>query len=153
MRLWQKLTIDWPCALGDWLWANLVVAPALFLDRLTVRRVALVIVQIALVVALFMFFEQIAVLHLAPLFVVDANTYLDLFVAVFVLVARGHLRQMLQVATRKIWQSLQNRSKMLLRFGTRQRRNASARPTEGADGSKQSDDEPAAWSGAGYAFA
>ena len=25
---WQKLTIDWPCALGDWLWAMLVVAPA-----------------------------------------------------------------------------------------------------------------------------
>lgn len=61
---------------------------------------------------------------------------------------------MLQVATRKMWQSLQNCSKIPLRFGARQRRNAGAtRDKVNADGSKQTDDEPAAWSGAGYAFA
>ncbi len=37
MKLWQKLTVDWLCMLGDWLWAVLVVAPAALLDRLTFR--------------------------------------------------------------------------------------------------------------------
>lgn len=35
MNLWQKLTIDWPCAFGDWLWAALMVGPAAWLDKLT----------------------------------------------------------------------------------------------------------------------
>jgi len=99
MNLWRKLTIDWPCALGDWLWANLVVAPAMFLDWLTIRRAARIILQFALVMAFFLFFEQIAALHIASLFAVDANAYLDLFAAIFLLVSRGHMRQMLQVAT------------------------------------------------------
>jgi hypothetical protein len=152
MNLWQKLTIHWPCALGDWLWANFVVAPAMFVDWLTFRRAARIILQLALVVAFFLFFEQIAALHLASLFAVDASAYLDLFVAIFLLVSRGHMRQMLQVATRKIWQSLQNWSKMPIRFGARQRRDAPRRK-EGADDSKHSDDEPAAWRGAVQAFA
>ncbi|HEY1589804.1 MAG TPA: hypothetical protein VGG00_08720, partial [Rhodanobacter sp.] len=41
MDLWRKLTIDWPCVLGDWLWLNLVVAVAVFLGQLTFRRVVL----------------------------------------------------------------------------------------------------------------
>ena len=149
MNLWRKLTVDWPCALGDWLWANLVVAPATFLDWLTIRRVARVILQFALIVAFFLFFEQIAALHLASLFAIDANAYLDLFVAIFLLASRG---QVLQVATRKIWQSVQSWSKIPLRFGARQRRDATRRD-EGADSSKQSDDEPAAWRGAVQVFA
>lgn len=144
MKLWRKLTIDWPCAFGDRLWANLVVAPAMFLGWLTFRRAARIILQIVLVVAFFLFFEQIASLHLASLFAVDANAYLDLFVAIFLLIARGHIRQMLQVATRKIWQSLQNRSKTLLRFGARQRRNAnSIRRKQSENSPNPSDDEPA----------
>lgn len=154
MNLWQKLTIDWPCALGDWLWANLVVAPAKFLDWLCLRRAARIVLQIALVVAFFLFFEQIAALHLASLFAVDANAYLDLFVAIFLLVSRGHIPKMLKVATRKIWQTLQNCSKMPRRFVARQRRNTNAtQRKERTNGSKQYEDGPAAWSDAGYAFA
>jgi len=149
MKLWWKLTVDWPCALGDWLWANLVVAPAMFLDWLTIRRAARIILQFALVVAFLLFFEQIAALHLASLFAIDANAYLDLFVAIFLLASRG---QVLQVATRKIWRSLQNWSKMPLRFGARRRRDATRRE-EGVDSSKQSDDEPAAWHGTVQVFA
>ena len=152
MKLWQKLTIDWPCALGDWLWANLVVAPATFLDWLTFRRAARIVLQITLVVAFFMFFEQIASLHLASLFAVDANAYLDLFVAIFLLVSRGQARANLKAAAQRISQPLQNLPKMLLRFVGRQRRNA-IRRKGGTNGPKQSDDESAAWSGAGYALA
>ncbi|MGH9614807.1 MAG: hypothetical protein ACRD4P_17215 [Bryobacteraceae bacterium] len=148
------MTIDWPCALGDWLWANLVVAPTMFLDWLTFRRAARIILQIALVVAFFLFFEQIAALHLASLFAVDANAYLDLFVAIFLLVSRGQIPHMLQLARRRSWRSLQNCSNVLQRFGARQRRNARAAPRkEGAGDAKQSDDEPAASGGTAYAFA
>ncbi len=145
MNLWQKLTIDRPCALGDWLWANLVVAPATFLDWLTFRRAARIILQIALVVAFFLFFEQIASLHLASLFAVDANAYLDLFVALFVFVARGQLRQALQIAARKISQSLRAGLKTLTRFAARQHRNANAMRRKLGASAKKSDDEPAAW--------
>lgn len=121
---------------------------------MTVRRAARIVLQITLLVALLVYFEQIAALHLASLFAVDANVYLDLFVGVFLLLARGHMRQMLQAATRKIWQSLQSRSKLLLRFGVRRRRDLNIAPRkDGASDSKQSDDEPPAWSGAVYTFA
>jgi hypothetical protein len=154
MNLRQKLTIDWPLALGDWLWANFVVAPATFLDWLTVRRGARIVLQIIVFAILLAYFEQVASLDLTFLFYIDANIYLDIFVAIFLLVARGQIPQMLQAATQKIRRALQDCSKMLPRFAARQRRNANAmRRKDGTDGLKQSDDEPAAWGGAGYAFA
>lgn len=153
MKLWRMLTIDWPCALGDWLWASLVVAPATFLDWLTFRRAARIILQIVLVVAFFLFFEQIAALHLASLFAVDANAYLDLFAAIFLLAARGHVRQMLQAAARKMTRSLRTRSRVLLRFVARQRRNpCTARRRGTTGGPKRSEDESAARGHAACAF-
>ena len=146
MKLWKKLTIDWPCALGDWLWPNFVVAPASFLDWLTLRRAARIVLQIALFVALLVYFQQIFPTDLTFLFTMDANVYLDVFVAVFVFVARGQLRQHLRVVAGKISQSLQNGSKVLLRFAARQRRNLNAmRRKLGSGDSNPSDDEPAAW--------
>lgn len=153
MNLWQKLTINWPCALGDWLWAQFVIAPASFLTWLTFRRGARIILQIILVVALFSYFEEIAALHVGPLFAVDANVYLDLFVGVFLFIARGQLRPASQAAMRKIWQYLQDRSRILLRSRARQSHNIGiARREEGAERSKPSDDGPPAWKGARYAL-
>jgi hypothetical protein len=144
MRWWQKLTIDWPCALGDWLWANIVIAPAEFLDRLTLRGVARFVLQSVIFVVLLTYFEQVASLDLTFLFYVDANVYLDVFAAIFILVARGLLLHMLKLATRIVWQSIQYRSKKLPRFGIRQRRNANAlRHKDCAGSPEQSDDDPA----------
>jgi hypothetical protein len=152
MKLWQKLTIDWPCALGDWLWANFVVAPAAFLNWLTFRRAARIVLQIALFATLLVFFRQIFPTDMTFLFTMDANVYLDLFVAVFVFVARGQLRQLLKAATGKISQSLQNNAKTPLRFAARQRRNLNAmRRKLGSGKSKAPDDEPAAWGALGFA--
>jgi len=154
MRLWRKLTIDWPCALGDWLWAVLVVAPAAFLDRLTFRLILRIVAQIALIAVLFMYFEDIAALHLTMLFTFDVTAYLEIATTVFFLVARGHAWQAIVAMWRSINLVLQNWSKMLLRFGTRQRRNANAmRRKKGSGVSKQSDDELAAWGSAGHALA
>jgi hypothetical protein len=154
MRFWQKLTIDWPCALGDWLWAVLVVAPAAFLDRLTLRRVVRMVLQIALWAILLMYFEQIVSLDLTFLFAIDAATYLEIAAAIFVLVAQGHLRRALQGTARSFRLGLQNRTRIPLRFGTRQRRNTNAMRRKTGDGTdRQSDDEPAVWCGNSNIFA
>jgi hypothetical protein len=153
MKLWQKLTIDWPCALGDWLWAVLVVAPAAFLDRLTLRSAARLILQIALFAILLMYFEQIAFLHLTMLFAVDVTAYFEIATAVFILVVRGHAWHALLSTVRSIKLALQNRSKRVLRFGGRQQRNANAMRRKDGSGSSKSDDAPAAWRGGLYAFA
>jgi hypothetical protein len=146
MNLWRKLTIEWPCALGDWLWANLVIAPATFLDWLTLRRAARIVLQIALFVVLLVYFQQIFPTDLTFLFTMDANVYLDIFVAVFVFAVRGQLRQVLRAVAAKISQSLQIGARTLLRFWGRQRRNLTAmRRKLGSGGSRASDDEPAAW--------
>ena len=62
---WQKLTIDWPCALGDWLWAMLVVEPARLIDGITRRRVLHIILFIMLPLILI---PQIDKLHSLMLF-------------------------------------------------------------------------------------
>ena len=154
MRFWQKLTIDWPCALGDWLWAVLVVAPASFLDWLTFRRAARIVLQIVLWAVLLMYFEQIVSLDLTFLFAIDAATYLEIAAALFVLIAHGHVRRVLTAMVRSMRLSVQTWSKNLQGFATRQRRNANAmRRKMGGGVPKQSDDEPAAWRDAAYGFA
>ena len=52
MDLWQKLTIDWPCMLGDWLWANIRVPLATLPQQLTMRRVVFVVVLLVAAAAL-----------------------------------------------------------------------------------------------------
>jgi len=151
MKWWQKLTIDWPCALGDWLWANLVTAPAALLDRLTLRSAARIMLQIVLFAVFFAYFQQIASLDLSFLFYVDANIYLDVFAATFVLVARGQILHLFKMATRMIWRFV--RPKFPSRIGTRRRRDAGAsRRKNGAGSPKQSDDDPAGlWDGRAFA--
>lgn len=85
MKNWrQKLSIDWPCALGDWLWAMFVVEIARLLDKITRRRV----LHVFGLVLLLMFFQQIAALHLTALFGVDLGLLMEMAAATFVLIAR-----------------------------------------------------------------
>src|SRR6185295_6220742 len=83
--LWQKLTIDWPCALGDWLWAALVVAPARVIDGLTRRRVLHILGFILLLI----FFQQVVMFDLTFLFGLDLGLMMEVAAAVFVLTARN----------------------------------------------------------------
>jgi hypothetical protein len=150
MNLWQKMIIDWLCALGDWLWANLVVALATFLRRLTFRRIVLFAGLAVLTIA----FAQVFTADIAIIFAGDMMLYFDIASMVMFIVARQRLRQILPVVADAIQKIFQNGLNVLRRLGSRQHRNANATKRKlGADGSKQSDDEPAAWSGAEYAFA
>ena len=129
--MWQKLTIDWPCALGDWLWAVLVLAPALFLDRLTWRNAMLWALRLAMLWVLVHYAVEIASLDLTFLFTLDATVYWEAGAMLIMLTARGLPRQMLGAATRFLVQTVRVR---LLRFARRARRTRSmilgARPPQ-----------------------
>jgi hypothetical protein len=93
---WQKLTIDWPCVLGDWLWAMLVVQPARLIDGLTRRRVLHVIGLVLLV----LFLQQVVAMDLTFLFGVDLGLLMEVSAAVFILVARQQIKTTVAVIRR-----------------------------------------------------
>jgi len=95
---WQKLTIEWPCALGDWLWAMLVVEPAQLIDKLTRRRVLHIIAFILLVI----FFQQVVAMDLTFLFGVDLGLLMEVSAAVFILVARQQIKTTALVIRRSL---------------------------------------------------
>ena len=95
---WQKLTIDWPCALGDWLWAMLAVEPARLIDGITRRRVLHIIGLILLVI----FFQQIVAMDLAFLFGVDLGLLMEVSAAVFILVARQQIKTTVLIIRRSL---------------------------------------------------
>lgn len=95
---WQKLTIDWPCALGDWLWAMLVVEPAQLIDKITRRR-ALHIIGLILLV---LFFQQVVAMDLTFLFGVDLGLLMEVSAAVFILVARQQIKTTVLVIRRSL---------------------------------------------------
>jgi hypothetical protein len=93
---WQKLTIDWPCALGDWLWAMLVVEPARLIDKITRRRVLHIIGLILLVI----FFQQVVAMDLFFLFGVDLGLLMEVSAAVIILVTRQQIKTTVLVIRR-----------------------------------------------------
>ena len=85
MKDWrQKLSIDWPCALGDFLWAMLVIEPARLLDKIT-RRIVLHFVGILF---LLIFFRYVVAMDLTFLFGVDLGLLMEVAAAAVVLIAR-----------------------------------------------------------------
>jgi hypothetical protein len=144
MNLWQKLTVDWPCTVGDWLWAKVVMGMVAFLERLTIKRIILVAGLLVLIFG----FAQIFSIDLAFAFAADTIAYFDIASAVLLVVAQGHIRH----ALKAIRQTAQKVPIRLLRFCARQRRNVNAmRRKGGAHGPKQSDDAPGAWDSGLYA--
>jgi hypothetical protein len=142
MNLWQKLTIDWLCMLGDWLWANLVLPLKAGLDRLTFKRV----VYLAALMLAFYAFAQIVSFDLAFVWAGDTAFYFEIASAVMLFAARGYARQTAHMITQKIRAAARSAADSLMRtFGARQRRNANAmRRKKNIGGGKRSDDEPAA---------
>jgi hypothetical protein len=118
---WQKLTIDWPCTLGDWLWAALVVTPARFIDGLTRRRV----LHILGFILLLLFFQQVVMFDLTFLFGMDLGLLMEVCAAIFVLTARGQARALLTQAQRGLEDS---RSPDPARPGARNRHPRRPRP-------------------------
>lgn len=96
------------------------------------------------------FFVEIAALHLTFLFTLDANIFLEIGAAAYLLAARGRAGQMIGAAVRSIALGLHKPWQFWRRHASRQHRNRNALRRH-VDDSPPSDDEPAI--GAGYAFA
>jgi hypothetical protein len=143
---WWKLTVDWPCALGDWLWAYLVMPLLASLERLTFKRV----IYLAALTLTIIAFAQIVTIDLAFMWVGDAVFYLEIASAVMLYAARGHARQIFRVIGHRIRAKALEVLIVMRRCGrtVRQRRNANAlRRKKFGERPERSDDEPAAWIG------
>lgn len=95
--LWQKLSIDWPCAVTDWIYANTVVPLRGSMKELTLRRL---IYAAAFIVAA-MAFAQIAGGELVLLMAGDLAAYMEIVSLFYLAVARNHLGQAMSLARQK----------------------------------------------------
>ena len=100
---WQKISIDWPCALGDFLWTMLVVQPARLIDKITRRRVLHVIGLILLVI----FFQQVVAMDLVFLFGIDLGLLMEMAAAIFILTARDQGRTLVNMSRRNLKRAVQ----------------------------------------------
>jgi hypothetical protein len=82
---WWRWTVEKPAAFGDWLWLVLVVLPAEWLDRLTIRKIIALLPLVALVIA----FSHNIPLPPEVVFLGDALAYLDILTIVLFLAAIG----------------------------------------------------------------
>jgi hypothetical protein len=150
MKSWQKLTIQWLCALGSWFSANFVAAIVVFLERLTIRRIVIFVGILIIAFAA----VQLLTIDVAVMFAGDAMFYFEIASAVYLVAVRGHVRHALQIVARLVRQAVQNLPNVFSRLGIRQRRNTNALDRKrDVDGPKRSDDEPAAWIGGMCAIA
>lgn len=150
MNLLLKLAVEGFTAFGNWLWA--MWAPGAVLNRLTFKRVLYLALLIFVVVAL----VRIGFSEGAFIWAGDAALYFEVASTVIFFAVKGPALQALQIVGRQIRATAQGLASVIRRYGTamRQRRNANAlRRKRGADGSKRSDDEPAAWIDGPYASA
>ncbi len=83
-NFWQKLTVEWPCIMGDWLWHNLVAMPRATLSRVTRHR----LLHIVALVLLAIFIQQVLLFDLTFLFGLDLGLLMEVSAAVFVLSLR-----------------------------------------------------------------
>lgn len=149
MNLWQKLTIDWPCSVGEWLWQNVILAIKAFLDKLTFRRIIIFVGILIIAMAA----AQLLTADVAFVFAGDAMFYFEIATAVYLVAARGHARHAVRVLARAFRRAIQNLANITRRPGTRHCRNAnSIKRNPGATSPKQSDDEPGVM-GRYFAFA
>jgi hypothetical protein len=102
---WWRWTVERPAAFGDWLWLVLVLQPANFLNRLTLRKVIAFIPVVILIVA----YAHNFPLPPEVLFLGDALAYLDVLTILFLVTAIARsgaalyfVRQMVGNAARRL---------------------------------------------------
>ena len=94
MDLWQKLTIDWPCRLGDWLWTNIAVPLSALPGQITFRRVVFLAALLVATIAL----AQLFSLDMAFLMAGDIAFYCEIASAVMLIIVRGRIRHAVDMA-------------------------------------------------------
>jgi hypothetical protein len=81
---WRKLAIDWPCALGDWLWAILVAAMPQWIGGLTRRQ----LLHWAVFIFLLLSWQTVLALDLTFLFAMDLGLLMEISAAIFIISVR-----------------------------------------------------------------
>jgi hypothetical protein len=146
MNLWQMLTIDWPCALHGWVWANLVVPLLASLERLTFKRLVYLAALTLAIIAM----VQIVSIDIAFVWAGDITFYLEIASAVMFFTIRGHARQCFRLAIQKIRGAALHAFSVMRRYGVRQRRNANALWRKRSNPGGKHADEEGAVIGPGY---
>lgn len=100
MGWWWNLTVEWPGAIGDWLYKTLIAMPMETLKDMTVKRIVMALAFIVLVGM----FVQFAPIEFAYLFAGDALTYYEAAAILWLLGVHGTWRDVarifLQIAKR-----------------------------------------------------
>jgi hypothetical protein len=123
---WWRWTVERPAAFGDWLWLVLVVLPADFLDRVTIRKVIAFVPVVILAIA----FAHNIPLPPEILFFGDALAYLDILAIAFLLASIGRAGAILYFVRQMAWNAARRLAKaltpMIRRADSRHRRANSA---------------------------
>jgi hypothetical protein len=94
MDFWQKLTVEWPCRLGDWLWANIAVPLSTLPRQMTLRRAIFLAALLVAAIAL----AQLLTVDVAFYMAGDIAFYCEIASAVMFIVITGHIRHLAHVA-------------------------------------------------------
>jgi hypothetical protein len=139
MDLWQKLTVDWPCTLGDWLWANIAVPLSTLPRQFTLRRVVYLAALLVAAAAL----AQIFTADIAITMAGDIAFYCEIASVVMFIVVRGHIRQVVHVVRLALNRAVRRGTLWCRqRVGTRRHRSG-RKPTAGD--ARSDDDGAAGW--------
>jgi hypothetical protein len=109
MTLWRKLTDQWPRAVSNWFWSGPIAFPAEQLEKLTVKRLILGAVFLALVIA----FGQIFTVDVALAFAGDLIIYFDVASFILLMAAQQHIPVMMRTARRVIHSMARRGSRIL----------------------------------------
>jgi hypothetical protein len=139
MDLWRKLTLDWPCRLGDWLWANIAVPLSTLPRQLTFRRIVFVAALLVATLALAQFFA----IDMAFFMAGDVAFYCEIVSAVMLIVVRGHISHAARMAKTALQTAARHAASwQRQKFGARRPRSIRPPVRRDADGDE---DASAGW--------
>jgi hypothetical protein len=132
-NLWRKLMLEWPCKLGDWLWANIAVPLSTLSSQVTFRRVVFAAAFLVAAIGL----AQLVTADMAIYMAGETAFYWEIFSVVMLIAVRGHVGQIVQM-TKMAFRRGRRRAVFWHRrgIGTRRRRGTRKPPS----GHAESDD-------------
>jgi hypothetical protein len=118
-NLWRKLTLGWPCILGDWLWANVAMPLFSLPKQITFRRAVFLAAFAVAALAV----AQVLTIDLALFMAGDIAFYCEIISVVMLIVVRGHIRHHVQMAKMALKQAMRRAAIYYRRgIGVRRRR-------------------------------
>ena len=92
-NLWRKLSLGWPCILGDWLWANVAAPLSTLPKQMSFRRVVFAAAFLVVAIGL----AQLVTADMAIYMAGETAFYWEIFSVVMLIAVRGHVGQIVQM--------------------------------------------------------